>query len=127
MRISDWSSDVCSSDLEGAGASFSGHIRLCSMVDRGWVAGAWHWRPDRCVYHVCRQRVVPGGRNPVAAATVALRSYDGMARKKERRTAGKTRAGATLTRAAHVANDQDGKRAGEGKGVTRREDQGGWR
>src|SRR3546814_1866824 len=75
------------------------------MVDRGWVAGAWHSRPVRCVYHVCRQRVVPGGRNPVAAATVALRSYVGIARKTERMTAWKTRVGATLPRAAIVAQD----------------------
>src|SRR3546814_17064027 len=32
MRISDWSSDVCSSDLE------AGHDRARPGVDRGWVA-----------------------------------------------------------------------------------------
>src|SRR3546814_10625028 len=37
MRISDWSSDVCSSDLNALGV----------IVGDGWYAGAFGWRMER--------------------------------------------------------------------------------
>src|SRR3546814_6905788 len=35
MRISDWSSDVCSSDLAVAGFGCAFDLRLCRLEDRG--------------------------------------------------------------------------------------------
>src|SRR3546814_4749499 len=36
MRISDWSSDVCSSDLEGVGGRLRFGVRLRARPHRGW-------------------------------------------------------------------------------------------
>src|SRR3546814_10414376 len=46
MRISDWSSDVCSSDLGFPGAGFSGAIRIQAFPARLKSA---RWKPSQSV------------------------------------------------------------------------------
>src|SRR3546814_2388679 len=46
MRISDWSSDVCSSDLEKS-ASASGETSASSGVAKSRVPDSMTWRPGR--------------------------------------------------------------------------------
>src|SRR3546814_7085397 len=57
MRISDWSSDVCSSDLRwcratGPGAPCSGGRRGSSCRIRGWRSGSWSLVSSLCVLPV---------------------------------------------------------------------------
>src|SRR3546814_7024745 len=77
MRISDWSSDVCSSDLHGVNATTAnttaddiaiGDVLLSAVADRGadmLVMGAWgHSRLRELVFggatrHVLRTMTVP--------------------------------------------------------------------
>src|SRR3546814_7474176 len=47
MRISDWSSDVCSSDLEGERAQFRRGDDFCRVVEHGWLACALHEEGER--------------------------------------------------------------------------------
>src|SRR3546814_15776298 len=42
MRISDWSSDVCSSDLRGEGLAIAGHWQSV-LQERGNAAGVRGW------------------------------------------------------------------------------------
>src|SRR3546814_963939 len=43
MRISDWSADVCSSDLPCARQYFAGEAGLREAIDRLWQAVDWSW------------------------------------------------------------------------------------
>src|SRR3546814_10727493 len=43
MRISDWSADVCSSDLLCARQYFAGEAGLREAIDRLWQAVDWSW------------------------------------------------------------------------------------
>src|SRR3546814_3491909 len=43
MRISDWSSDVCSSDLVARAAGFGGNVR---MLTNSWQDEAPTWSPN---------------------------------------------------------------------------------
>src|SRR3546814_6189961 len=49
MRISDWSSDVCSSDLRPLAAARAGHPRLCAQLARSAapLRAAARLRPGR--------------------------------------------------------------------------------
>src|SRR3546814_10202922 len=44
MRISDWSSDVCSSDLEVVGAEVVGQVQFCRGAGRDADGGAVEFR-----------------------------------------------------------------------------------
>src|SRR3546814_5732332 len=65
MRISDWSSDVCSSDLDGAVPAIDGVFQL---VARYGAAGAFHQCQQRAVFVQAERDVGasapywPGGR-----------------------------------------------------------------
>src|SRR3546814_9013673 len=64
MRISDWSSDVCSSDLE---AMCGFYLAGCDQARRGRARS----RPD--VLHECRRRDIPPQGHSVAGNGVRAR------------------------------------------------------
>src|SRR3546814_13817670 len=76
MRISDWSSDVCSSDLLGAvvpGTDLSQHARLLSRVHDAVLSGQEPPAQPRTVVARSWSRVAAGGLTPdhCGASTVA--------------------------------------------------------
>src|SRR3546814_13704819 len=53
MRISDWSSDVCSSDLGASAFGFGGtnfHVVLEEHATSDGAAGAQRWPPELCLF-----------------------------------------------------------------------------
>src|SRR3546814_1905401 len=49
MRISDWSSDVCSSDLDGGAGALGFHVRRCEAAAYQRLSGA----AARSARHLC--------------------------------------------------------------------------
>src|SRR3546814_6958747 len=85
MRISDWSSDVCSSDLVAAGdgqveadGAVGGHRRLVGGLGAGAVAGGERAAGDDVVAAARQDQVAAGdGRVHVGVASVGgLRSEE---------------------------------------------------
>src|SRR3546814_11638167 len=67
MRISDWSSDVCSSDLAGiSGVSVTGLIYLVMTRDFTSISA----------YHLAQSKPAGGGTNVVNVILVDFRGYD---------------------------------------------------
>src|SRR3546814_12931534 len=62
MRISDWSSDVCSSDLRAIGAAFAGHDDLAAEI--------LHASSDSLV--ICRDEYAADARNRAGRLPCAL-------------------------------------------------------
>src|SRR3546814_1511580 len=74
MRISDWSSDVCSSDLLGAGSEAENHADLrpvCHRVVRKVVR-----RPFLVVVVVDPESAIAGGKGDVLPGVVENQSLD---------------------------------------------------
>src|SRR3546814_8375285 len=74
MRISDWSSDVCSSDLEctsrGISLSESENQAVYSGCSYNWQSGAWSGWNSSCSASATRTRSVTCRRDPLGT-TVA--------------------------------------------------------
>src|SRR3546814_10474313 len=71
MRISDWSSDVCSSDLSGAAAPAAGRLGSgCRARDRRYSAGGR--RPGRCGRFDMTLSSLPQWLRPAPDSVVAI-------------------------------------------------------
>src|SRR3546814_11787093 len=71
MRISDWSSDVCSSDLDSAGPGAAHAARPCA--DARWLRLPWPRRAAQPgAARPAERRAARGGRNVRAQAASAL-------------------------------------------------------
>src|SRR3546814_7805625 len=68
MRISDWSSDVCSSDLGGTKELLTNALRTCLWVDDGEVDQAIGIAPLGRIIEACRIYREGAGRDAQKAA-----------------------------------------------------------
>src|SRR3546814_15876794 len=66
MRISDWSSDVCSSDLRRRGVlRRAGHVHAWKLGAIGWLSGRWRRR-----MHAAFRQVLRSNRKGEGAASL---------------------------------------------------------
>src|SRR3546814_11560882 len=96
MRISDWSSDVCSSDLEIIGVGEAGDAALDELVDAhmGGIAGADH---ESIV--IVEADAIGGIADIEPEQVVVLEEHAGLDRSEERRV-GKERVSTCRSRGA---------------------------
>src|SRR3546814_1913996 len=79
MRISDWSSDVCSSDLQHHRRGHHGPATACRGGDLEAVAGVPHQMPD-AVAEMIEERIAPAEQQqpPDQRSDEALRGGEGV-------------------------------------------------